>query len=400
MKNSSTLLLGIYLLWALTLPWSLAGMQIFLVVVAMFTLVIKLWQRKLPFVLDKFTILVIIYLTLRILSALLSPKPFVSLSAVFHTDWPLLSIPILSSISLTPESRKKVLQTLILSSAVVSVYALYQFFSGFDPYRGKTLTEMGNFYRSTGAFDFYLTLAGTQLMIFFVAFNLLKSSTQRPGKKVILAISAFLIFLSILTTFGRSAWIGLLMAGALGLVLSARRIFLKRLIIAVPLIVLTVFVVPDLRERLFSSFDLSANSDRLNLWKTSLRMIAERPLLGVGPGLFKENFEQFKVPGKYDAIGHAHNDYLNLTATSGLLGLLAWLVMWGYWFKGIIRTYKNLPTDSNDRPHLLGIGLSLIAILFASFFQCYYTDLENNICWSFLAILGLQITRQTESPPA
>jgi O-antigen ligase len=400
MKNLSSILPGIFLLWALFLPWSLSGMQVFLILSVLVTIFIKLSQKQSPFALDEFAILFVIYLALRILSALLSPKPSVSISAVFHTDWPLLSIPILSSICMTPQNRKKILQSLIFSSATISIYALYQFFSGFDPYRGKILTEMGNFYRSTGAFDFYLTLAGTQLMIFFVALGLLKSAAQSKVRKIVLAISALLIFLSILTTFGRSAWIALLVAGAIGLALSSRRILRKGLIVAIPLIVLVTLAIPELRERLFSSFDLSANSDRLNLWKTSAAMIADRPLLGIGPGLFKENFEKYKVPGNYDATGHAHNDYLNLAATSGILSLLAWLFMWGYWFKRTIKTSKSLPPDSVDRLHLLGISLSLIAILFASLFQCYYTDLENNICWTFLAVMGLQITRQPESSPA
>ena len=197
-----------------------------------------------------------------------------------------------------------------------------------------------------------------------------------------------------MATFGRSAWIAVLLVGGAGVILAGSK-FIRTSAIIVGLIGLLLIVsVPELNDRLISSFDLSSNADRLNLWKTALAMTADKPLFGIGPGLFGQEFTSYMVAGKYDATGHPHNDYLNLAATSGIFTLVAWLLIWGSWFYYCIKAYRNLSPLQPDRPILLGIILSITGILVASFFQCYYTDLENNICWCFLSALGLQIVKE------
>jgi len=380
-----------YLLWAMILPWSLAGMQIGLGLTVLVTTFAVIVQKKFSPVSHPFTFFLVSYLLVRLLSALLSPQPMVSLNTVFHTDWPLLSIPVLLSAPLLPRDRKKILKALVFSSALLSIYAIHQFFSGTDIYRGRALAPMGHFFRATGAFDHYLTLAGSQLMIFFVGLGLIQAEMSNK-KKMILTLSSVLVLLSVLATFGRSAWISIAVVGGLVVIFSGRRALRLAAVFIIIAVIALLVSIPEIQNRFLSSFELSQNADRLNLWKTSLRMISDKPLLGIGPGLFGKSFDTYKVPGTYGATGHPHNDYLNLAAASGILGLLAWLVMWGSWFYYSIKTYRNSFATFPDRPILLGIILSLVSIMVAAFFQCYYTDLENNICWCFLAILGLQAT--------
>jgi putative inorganic carbon (HCO3(-)) transporter len=391
-------LVAAYFLWAIILPWSLAGMQIGLGLTVLVTIFIIVKQKQTLLIFHPFTLFLVAYLLVRLLSALFSPQPMVSLNAVFHTDWPLLSLPVLLSAPLFPRARKKILKVLLYSAAVLAIYAIYQFFSGTDIYRGRALAPMGHFFRATGAYDHYLTLAGNQLMIFFVGLGLIKAEISSK-RKMLLTLSSVLVLLSVLATFGRSAWIAAALVGGIGLIFTGRKILRTAAVLLLVGIITLVLTIPEIQDRLLSSFELSQNADRLNLWKTSLAMVSDKPLLGIGPGLFGEFFNAYKVPGTYGATGHPHNDYLNLAATSGILGLLAWLLMWGYWFFYTVRAYRSSPLRSADRQLLSGIILSLAGILVAAFFQCYYTDLENNLCWCFLAALGLQAAVMAGSSP-
>jgi O-antigen ligase len=57
-------------------------------------------------------------------------------------------------------------------------------------------------------------------------------------------------------------------------------------------------------------------------------MWAERLWLGVGIGNYQAVYPQYSLPKWRTALGHAHNYYLNIAAETGLLGLLAYLILW------------------------------------------------------------------------
>jgi O-antigen ligase len=50
--------------------------------------------------------------------------------------------------------------------------------------------------------------------------------------------------------------------------------------------------------------------------------------LGVGAGNYAVAYPSYNLPRWYEALGHAHNVYLNFAAEAGLLGLLAYLWLW------------------------------------------------------------------------
>ncbi len=95
-------------------------------------------------------------------------------------------------------------------------------------------------------------------------------------------------------------------------------------------------------ERLSSAFDLQNFSvaQRLIIWNDSLDLIKERWALGVGPGNYAMILPAYRTVERHRAwkelMGertnvayHAHNEYLEYWAESGLGGLLAMLAMLG-----------------------------------------------------------------------
>ena len=74
---------------------------------------------------------------------------------------------------------------------------------------------------------------------------------------------------------------------------------------------------------------------RLELWRSSLRMIGDHPLLGVGPGNFLDAYRtRYVLPAAWEEFNleHAHNILLDHWTRLGLLGLVAGLVLQiGFW---------------------------------------------------------------------
>ncbi|PJF47558.1 MAG: hypothetical protein CUN48_08140 [Candidatus Thermofonsia Clade 3 bacterium] len=68
--------------------------------------------------------------------------------------------------------------------------------------------------------------------------------------------------------------------------------------------------------------------ERLAHWQAALRMIEASPWLGVGFGNYAAAYPAFRLLPWENALGHAHNYYLNIFAETGAVGLLAYLALW------------------------------------------------------------------------
>jgi O-antigen ligase len=68
--------------------------------------------------------------------------------------------------------------------------------------------------------------------------------------------------------------------------------------------------------------------ERLAHWQAGVRMFEEHPWTGVGIGNYGAAYERHAPAHWYDALGHAHNVFLNFMAEMGLLGLAAFLLFW------------------------------------------------------------------------
>jgi putative inorganic carbon (HCO3(-)) transporter len=69
--------------------------------------------------------------------------------------------------------------------------------------------------------------------------------------------------------------------------------------------------------------------ERMAHWQSALAMWTDHPWLGVGIGNYAPAYARYALPQWPDALGHAHNYYLNIAAEAGLLGLAAYLLLWG-----------------------------------------------------------------------
>ena len=68
--------------------------------------------------------------------------------------------------------------------------------------------------------------------------------------------------------------------------------------------------------------------ERLAHWQAAIRMIESSPWLGVGFGNYAAAYPAFRLLPWENALGHAHNYYLNLFAEVGVIGLSLYLALW------------------------------------------------------------------------
>ena len=389
-KLQSILFISLALFCAL-LPWSLAGMQLALALTFVTTLAMMVRRKSISNFKHPFFIFLAIYTVFRILSAVLGPDPKFSLATLLHTDWLVLTIPIFISSVFWSDKLEKNLHLLIFSATIVAIYGIFQFFSGLDLFRGRELSAYGNFYRASGGFNHYLTFAGNQLLIFGIITGFILSEKQWGTRKKMYLAAMLIVLLSLIATFARSAWLGIILIVSLGTLLINRKLFFYSAAGMIILGIVAALLSPEVQERFVSIFDMSKNENRLTLWHTSFKIIEAHPFWGTSPGFFDQSFFKYKVPGYYDATGHAHNDYINLAVNSGLISLTSWLCLWGSWFYFALKTYWQKELSEPDRKILAGSILGLSGIMIAAIFQCYWTDLENNIAWWFVGVLGLHV---------
>jgi O-antigen ligase len=157
------------------------------------------------------------------------------------------------------------------------------------------------------------------------------------------AASALLLIAQALAN-SRGAELGILAAVLALLVVGFRRERLAGLValVGVPLLVLawaTRLVPASVQEKLLAQARLNdvlsgqindanfSTVERLAHWIAGLRMFSAHPLLGVGAGNYAAAYPAYALPDWPDALGHAHNYYINVAAETGLLGLLAFLAV-------------------------------------------------------------------------
>jgi O-antigen ligase len=231
--------------------------------------------------------------------------------------------------------------------------------------------------RVRGPFSIYMTFGGVLFLGVLFSFAYLANVPWRrawwilPGAAVTVSALAF--------TYSRNAWLGLA-AGAVGLVLTAQRTLRIVAVLAVVAAVAAVAVPGPVADRARSVVNLEDRTlrDRVAMWRAGLAMIAEHPLLGVGPGEVRAWYQQYRRPEAVrPSTGHLHNSPIQIAAERGLPALLAWLWLWVVFFREAWGTLGRLGRAGPTRRALVSASLAGVAgFLVAGLFEHNYGDAE------------------------
>jgi O-antigen ligase len=180
--------------------------------------------------------------------------------------------------------------------------------------------------------------------------------TTRSRWRPLLFLACAATLATIVLTFSRAGTIAALLSLSLLAALAFRRTSPRRalavglLALVVPLTLTCAALLYDgLDRRLLAGLDESSalQPSRTEFWQVAIQMTTERPLLGVGPDNFRWLFTSYSGV-EADNLGiHAHNQYLEALADTGILGLLSliWLLGTLVWqcLRGFARPGPDWP---------------------------------------------------------
>lgn len=185
------------------------------------------------------------------------------------------------------------------------------------------------------------------------------------------------INVALLGSYTRSAWVALMVALTVLVVLRAPRLLLAY----VPATVLFIALAPvPLLHRVVSITDLrdASNYDRVCMLEAGLTMVRERPLFGFGPELVERRYPIYRPASapRYD-IPHLHNSLLEIAAERGLPALASYLWLTAASILEAWRRFRREGGRRGPRTDLyVGVMLALLAFNVAGLFENNWGDTE------------------------
>jgi putative inorganic carbon (hco3(-)) transporter len=259
--------------------------------------------------------------------------------------------------------------------------------------------------RIDGFMSHWMTFSG-QMMILGVALTaylLIRTPVRPPGRAGLLIYPALPVMLaSVLLTFTRSAWLGLV--GGLVVLLAFLR-FRWALAGFLLTVLLLLFLPPQFKSRLYSSFDPTDTTTRgrLELVETGLRLIETSPWTGVGPRLVQMTALEARGDEFPDEVyQHLHNNLLQISAELGIPAALLWMALFLKLAFDFIRFRRSRDTLLRFLA-VGGLGI-LAAIQLMGLFEYNFGDSEIVILLLFVISAPYAVYRRGEGrgvpPPA
>ena len=264
------------------------------------------------------------------------PEPWDHLDKTKYFVIGLLSVfafrELVNSDFMTENKAKWIWRMFLFAVTLATVCGLIGLWTGFTPIRMKPACSDE---RACGLFGMLMTyaysLSGMMVLIAGVAVygQRIHHWVSRPWLWAIFAINAVGLYFS----YTRGAWIGLFVGIPFLFFKDNKKAFIGISASAVLLAGLIFAAVPEVRE----TFMNRAGSDgkRIAFYQAAYESFKEKSVLGLGYRNFGNHVLDIKARHDYIAYpkfsGHAHSNYFEALASTGLLGLIAYLVFFGAW---------------------------------------------------------------------
>lgn len=285
--------------------------------------------------------------------------------------------------------------TCILQSAI----GLLQFtkivpFDGDIVYESIVIGTMGN----ANAVASYLAISFPFILLFSKKYFAIHHNYF--VRVMVAAVIVFILCVFILTK-SRGALIALMFGllvfyqdNILHLLQRYNRMIPKKILMAV------IFSIMILLPFFLYSLNTSSSIGRIFIWRVSSLMIQEYPLLGIGYGNYpaeyldyqREFFEKHENSDYFDYaadVRHAHNEFINTFAETGIWGIVLLILLFIYCLK-----YYRYIMRNNANSHLKDITTAIMAsisiIFIHSFFDSPLSFTNSAIAFCFnLSVLSV-----------
>jgi putative inorganic carbon (HCO3(-)) transporter len=294
-----------------------------------------------------------------------------------------LALYVLAANVMTGRWKKALVAVLLGTGALAALHGIFQFLFQIGP---EEFILFGRFMRAHGTFEQPNPYAGYLGLTLPLAIGLVFAVIVPMGRRVSSRWLVYaggtgaLIAIAVVMSWSRGAWLGIAAAGGVMLVAVAARSG-RAAVLGVVFAVLLAYLLlaggasllpPSIVQR-FSDFvpylgvadvrgveitDANfAVVERMAHWQAAIEMWTDRPWLGVGIGNYEVVYARYSLPLWPVALGHAHNYYLNIGAEAGIIGLLAYLVLWG---AALLQSWK---ATRHARDWNWGMALGVLGVI-------------------------------------
>ena len=305
-----------------------------------------------------------------------------------------------------PADGHRFLSVLLVVVSIAAVVGLLQAVAcpGNAPDYGSPAWLYHRCYRARGFFSIYMTLAGVLSLVLLASLpRLLPGAAISRWSSLPWMVS----LAGLLATYTRGAWMGFA-AGVLALLVFTRK---GRWLLLGGLIVLALAALAgpqQLRARFLTMGDPNDPTvrERVYMWRSGLTLWRSHPVLGVGPGGVKREYEAYALP---EAIkkrtSHVHNTPLQILVERGVLGLAAWLWIWVAFVTKGIGVLRRLAEDAaRERALVVGSLAAIVAFLVAGLSEYNFGDSEVvTVAWALMAlpwVADAKVAREASPLPA
>ena len=297
--------------------------------------------------------------------------------------------------------RNSLVLVLIASATLVSLYGFFQ------AWQLSEIATNAIQIRPDGLQSTYMTFAGLLMMVelLALAYLIFFQSTHKWTWA-----SIVIIFYCLLLTLTRQAWLGLFV-GIIFLVYFWK----KKFLLLLPPLIIIIFLIspnstktriietinpPSLGQLITQDWSLAS---RINLWQFGWKVFKDYPLTGCGFRCVDLIHSQYidPFPQYHGSVRHLkgmHNNFIQITVDTGILGLTAWLGIWACFFRLLYYKTKNLTPDSSERWIIFGSAATALAFLTGGIFETNFYDSEVAMLLYF--IMALSFSGNQNNPKA
>jgi O-antigen ligase len=284
-------------------------------------------------------------------------------------------------------SIKKMVQISLITAGVLAVYGILQYFGLFDSFLQWNADTGDRVFGTVGHGNHFGAYLGMNILlgVFFFPY------VRKRRYHVLLALGLALMAVVLFLTGSRGALFATLIALVAGVIVvivkkgNYIKTTVKRLPFRVTVLLLILLIAAGFISGEIQGFPLVQRTigtvafiqqgnvpDRLSWWASTLEMIWERPILGFGLSTYRDVYNayrrtDYRAPGPGDMQDlitpeAAHNEYLNMAATQGLVGLGVFLAMVFFVIWGLER--MTILEKKPDRNMLLALGINKLLLVY------------------------------------
>lgn len=305
----------------------------------------------------------------------------------WKSNWILLVYFLVSYNVLTDRLRRSLFWVLVASMTLSCIVALIKFSGGLDLLIFRLAPET---LRPSGTLH-TMTFAGILSMLIVVNIAVFLGGRKTTGLNLWLVPAVLVQVVAILLNATRGAWIALV-GGILALPFLLGRRRLTWAAVAL-LVVAGTFAVRNERTSRRARTLIQNIRDpvdpfvvtRFALWDTSWTLFTRHPVVGVGLGDFSVEADRMLADREVETTTDAHNIFLQVLATRGLLGFIPFVFYWTVLLRSLILTRRRLEAGSFGANFVTGVVAALIVLFIGALSQNNIDDSEVLTCFLFLA---------------